>query len=55
METLLGSPHYELIRRIGYREDLIGRYATKAEANLRKQCESAWNGNAGLLVRFREF
>lgn len=50
---LYGTPHYEVIHRYGYRESLIGRYATKSEA---KAAKSAYEASFGerCVIRFRE-
>ena len=58
--TLLGKLHYEVIERNGYRETLIGRYATQEEAEKNRdsrliayECHHLAHGV--LIVRRREF
>lgn len=58
--SLLGRPHFELVERYGYRENLIGRYETEEEAG---KIRTSWlvtyercrMAHGELIVRGREF
>jgi hypothetical protein len=60
MPNLLGRPHYELIEHYGFRETLIGRYATEAEAASQRELRlRIWTNmrvsHGTLIVRRVEF
>lgn len=60
MADFFGKPHYELLERTGHHEELIGRYATEAEAlsegALRDRIWTKMRLTHGeLIVRYREF
>jgi hypothetical protein len=55
MQNLIGGPHFEIVNRYGYREDLIDRVATRKEAVELKQMYDASGMYAQIVIRSREF
>lgn len=56
MDNLIGTPHFEVISRYGYRETLIGRRGTRAEAlALLAECKEFAESYPGLTIRRRQF
>lgn len=55
MSNLLGTPHFELIQRVGYHEYCLGRYATRSEAQEMREFYRSHEYTGQLVIRKQSF